>query len=36
MKLQRADGLWGVFADTPEVGPDTGGSAGIAAALGLA
>lgn len=33
--LQREDGLWSVFADEPDLVPDTAGSAGIAAALAL-
>lgn len=33
--LQREDGLWSVFADEPNLTPDTGGSAGIAAALAI-
>jgi unsaturated rhamnogalacturonyl hydrolase len=32
---QRADGLWSVFVDKPELTPDTSGSAGIAAALAI-
>lgn len=32
---QRADGLWSVFVDQPELTPDTGGSAGIGAALAI-
>jgi hypothetical protein len=32
---QRADGLWSVFVDEPELTPDTSGSAGIAAALAI-
>ncbi|MCX6955220.1 MAG: glycoside hydrolase family 88 protein [Verrucomicrobia bacterium] len=33
--LQREDGLWSVFAHEPKLTPDTGGSAGIAAALAI-
>ncbi len=33
--LQRADGLWGVIVDEPELTADTAGSAGIAAALAI-
>lgn len=33
--LQREDGLWSVFADEPNLTPDTAGSAGIAAALAV-
>ena len=33
--LQRPDGLWSVFADQPEVPPETGGSAGLAAGLAI-
>lgn len=36
LRLQRPDGLWGCFLDDPATGPDTSGSAGIAAALALA
>lgn len=32
---QREDGLWSVFADEPDLVPDTAGSAGIGAALAL-
>ena len=35
MPYQRADGLWSVFVDKPELTPDTSGSAGIAAALAI-
>jgi unsaturated rhamnogalacturonyl hydrolase len=35
IRLQRPDGLWSVFADEPELTPDTGGSTGIAAALAI-
>lgn len=35
MPYQRADGLWSVFVDQPELTPDTSGSAGIAAALAI-
>ncbi len=34
-RLQRPDGLWAVFADEPALTADTGGSAGIAAALAI-
>lgn len=34
--LQRADGLWACYAHRPETGPETSGTAGIAAALLLA
>lgn len=34
-KYQRADGLWSVFVDEPNLSPDTAGSAGIAAALAI-
>lgn len=33
--FQRADGLWSVFVDEPQLAPDTAGSAGIAAALAI-
>ena len=33
--MQRADGLWSVFADEANLTPDTAGSAGIAAALAI-
>ena len=33
--FQRADGLWSVFVDQPQLTPDTSGSAGIAAALAI-
>ncbi len=33
LPLQRPDGLWSCFVDDPTTGPDTSGSAGIAAAL---
>ncbi|NUQ13119.1 MAG: glycoside hydrolase family 88 protein [Gemmatimonadaceae bacterium] len=33
---QRADGLWTCYAHRPETGPETSGTAGIAAALLLA
>jgi rhamnogalacturonyl hydrolase YesR len=33
--FQRADGLWSVFIDDPNLTPDTGGSAGIGAALAI-
>jgi rhamnogalacturonyl hydrolase YesR len=33
--FQRSDGLWSVFVDEPALMPDTGGSAGIAAALAI-
>ncbi|TWU34447.1 Glycosyl Hydrolase Family 88 [Novipirellula artificiosorum] len=36
IEMQRDDGLWSVFADKPNLAPDTGGSAGIAAALAIA
>ena len=36
MGLQRDDGLWTCFVDEPGTGPETSGSAGIAAALALA
>jgi rhamnogalacturonyl hydrolase YesR len=32
---QRPDGLWSVFVDEQDLTPDTGGSAGIAAALAI-
>jgi hypothetical protein len=32
---RRADGQWSVFVDEPELTPDAGGSAGIAAALAI-
>jgi unsaturated rhamnogalacturonyl hydrolase len=35
LPFQRADGLWSVFVDQPELTPDTSGSAGIAAALAI-
>lgn len=35
IRLQRDDGLWSVFADEPKLTPDTGGSAGIGAALAI-
>ena len=35
LPYQRADGLWSVFVDQPELTPDTSGSAGIAAALAI-
>lgn len=35
MRMQRTDGLWSVFADEPRLTPDTGGSAGIGAALAI-
>lgn len=35
ISYQRADGLWSVFVDEQKLTPDTGGSAGIAAALAL-
>jgi hypothetical protein len=35
MERQAADGLWHCFVDEPQVAPDTGGSAGIAAALAI-
>ena len=35
MQLRREDGLWSVFADQPDIAPDTGGSAGLAAALAI-
>ena len=35
MPYQRADGLWSVFVDKPELTPDTSGSAGLAAALAI-
>ena len=34
-RFQRPDGLWSVFVDEPTLTPDTAGSAGIAAALGI-
>lgn len=33
---QRSDSLWNVFTDRPDSGPETSGSAGIAAGLALA
>jgi len=35
LPYQRADGLWSVFVDQPQLTPDTSGSAGIAAALAI-
>ena len=35
LPFQRADGLWSVILDKPELTPDTSGSAGIAAALAI-
>ena len=35
MPFQKADGLWSVFVDQPDLPPDTSGSAGIAAALAI-
>jgi len=35
LQFQRPDGLWSVFADQPEIAPDTSGSAGIAAAFAI-
>jgi rhamnogalacturonyl hydrolase YesR len=35
MRMQRTDGLWSVFTDEPRLTPDTGGSAGIGAALAI-
>ncbi len=35
MAMQRADGLWSVFADEPALTPDTAGSVGIAAAWAI-
>jgi unsaturated rhamnogalacturonyl hydrolase len=35
LPYQRADGLWSVFVDQPELTPDTSGTAGIAAALAI-
>jgi rhamnogalacturonyl hydrolase YesR len=34
-KHQRADGLWSVFVEDPELAPDTAGSAGLAAAFAI-
>jgi rhamnogalacturonyl hydrolase YesR len=34
--LQREDGLWNCFVDEPTTGPETSGSAGIAAAMAIA
>ncbi len=35
VKMQRSDGLWGVFMDDPTLVADTAGSTGIAAAIAL-
>jgi hypothetical protein len=36
LNRQRPDGLWNVFTDQPDSGPETSGSAGMAAALAIA
>jgi hypothetical protein len=36
LERQRPDGLWNVFTDRPDAGPETSGSAGIAAGLAIA
>jgi rhamnogalacturonyl hydrolase YesR len=35
LPLQRADGMWGVFADRPETPEESSGTAGIAAAMAI-
>lgn len=36
LERQRPDGLWNVYIDRPQTGPETSGSAGIAAGLAIA
>lgn len=35
LKLQDADGMWKVFADSPETAPESSGTSGIAAAMAI-